>query len=258
MAESRGIPRRLKGVTEHGLLRPTSRSEVGFDRGFNDRLKQVVADTGNPNAFAAKSGISPSGLKRLLAGGDPTLPVLLKIVKAGSVELQWLATGEGPMRLSEHPSRGRTPSVAVVPREALGDGFVLVPRYDAEASAGAGRFFQDIDIIDHLAFKASWVRSALGADPASLALLSAAGDSMEPTIRAGDLLLIDRSISRFIDEAIYVLVLAGALMVKRVQRLMNGVVLMSDNPAYKPLTLSQAEIDELQIAGRLRWIARLA
>jgi len=101
-------------------------------------------------------------------------------------------------------------------------------------------------------------RRALGADPRRLVLITAVGESMEPTIRSGDLLLIDTSIDRIVDNAIYVVVYAEHLVVKRVQRFFNGAVtIKSDNAAYVEETLAPTDAAGLRVAGRVRWIARM-
>lgn len=145
-----------------------------------------------------------------------------------------------------------------VPADELPDGFVLVPRFDVEASAGPGAFADREQVVDYLAFKGEWVRRTLGVDPRRLVLISAIGDSNEPTIRSGDLLLIDTSIDRIEDNAFYILALADAIVVKRVQRFLSGAVtIKSDNPAYIDETLDPEELEAINVAGRVRWIGRL-
>jgi len=194
------------------------------------------------------------------------------------IDLNWLATGEGAMqrepamhaaaaelygtnrRRAEAAAEAR-PDLDALRRQvaAIGNGFVMVPRYDVEASAGPGALTSEENVIDYMAFQAGWVRRALGVDPNCLALISAKGDSMEPTIRAGDLLLIDTGVNQVEDDAIYIIVLDGHLMVKRLQRFIGGVVsVKSDNAAYVEQTLSADELAAYAvIAGRVRWIGRL-
>lgn len=136
--------------------------------------------------------------------------------------------------------------------------FVLIPRLSVEASAGPGALAERENVLDHMAFRADWLRRTLGTDPRNLVLITAIGDSMEPAIRAGDLLLIDTSVDRITNDAIYVLVRGGDTVVKRVQTFFGGAVTVrSDNPAYLDETLDRAAVNDMRVAGRVRWIARM-
>lgn len=81
--------------------------------------------------------------------------------------------------------------------------FILVPRYDVKASAGSGSNIQSEQVVDHLAFKRDWVAD-MDLQHDHLALISAKGDSMEPTIKNGDLLLVDTRPRETFIEGIYI------------------------------------------------------
>jgi phage repressor protein C with HTH and peptisase S24 domain len=73
---------------------------------------------------------------------------------------------------------------------------------------------------------------------------------MEPSLRDGDEILVDRS-PRPLRDGIHVVRLDGALLVKRVETGRPGVVtLISDNPAYRPIECQPADIEVL---GRVVW-----
>ncbi len=129
--------------------------------------------------------------------------------------------------------------------------------HDIEASAGGGRVIHSEQVVEHLAFKTSWIRSGLGLNPSHLVLISAVGDSMEPTIRAGDLPLSDRAVENIVDDALYSILINNVLLIKRIQRLFDASVLVkSDNPAYQTQTLSKTQAEDLQVIGRLVWVER--
>ena len=139
-------------------------------------------------------------------------------------------------------------------------GYVQIPKLSIRASAGGGRT-ATIDVDDGIgsavAFREDWMRK-IGLNPRYAQALTAVGDSMEPTIRDGDLLLIDRSVDRIVDNGIYVLVFGGLVLVKRVQIKRDGsVVLKSDNNGlFDDETVPQHELHELVIEGRVRWFGR--
>ena len=137
------------------------------------------------------------------------------------------------------------------------DGFVLVPRYDVQGSMGNGSVIHSEQIVDHLAFRAEWVRTELGTNPNSLVLISAVGDSMEPTLRAHDLLLIDRSTNSVKQDAIYAFAVDGELRIKRIQRMFDGsLVIKSDNTSYAEEMLPLDQASTINIIGRVVWSGR--
>jgi phage repressor protein C with HTH and peptisase S24 domain len=86
------------------------------------------------------------------------------------------------------------------------------------------------------------------------ALLKARGDSMEPTIYDGDILLIDTSVPKIVDDSIYVLQFDHNLLVKRVQSTIpGGLVIISDNLRYPQQMIEPYYWEKVKIIGRVRW-----
>jgi phage repressor protein C with HTH and peptisase S24 domain len=135
--------------------------------------------------------------------------------------------------------------------------FVTVPRYDVRGSAGHGAVIHSEQIVDHLAFRGEWVRNALGVSQKDLALISVKGDSMEPTLSNEDLILIDMRKGHIEDNAIYVLQHNGDLLVKRIQRKLDGsLIVKSDNQRYDPEILGVEAAERLIVVGRVVWSGR--
>lgn len=141
-------------------------------------------------------------------------------------------------------------------REEPPEGFVMVPRYDGSAAAGSGSLIDSEQLADSMAFRSAWIRE-LGLRPDALALISTRGDSMTPTLRPGDMLLIDLSGSAVREDAIYAIHNDGGLVVKRVQKLCDGsIVIKSDNPAYQNQTVEKERLETVRIVGRVVWVGR--
>lgn len=139
-------------------------------------------------------------------------------------------------------------------QSTLNNDFVFVPRYDIKASAGAGSEIHSEQIVDYLAFKADWVRQTLRITPSSLLLIEAMGDSMEVTISDGDLLLINTAEPRIKDNAIYALSINGDLVVKRIQRKIDGTLIVkSDNPRYDTEVVPPHLSEQLRVIGQVIW-----
>ncbi len=127
--------------------------------------------------------------------------------------------------------------------------WIDIPRQALGASAGPGALDSDERPVGAFRFSAQWLR-AQGLDPAMLSAISVTGDSMEPTLRDGDEILVDRAPNPLRD-GVHVVRLGEALMVKRLNLGQPGrVVLISDNRAYHPINLSP---NEVQIIGRVVW-----
>ena len=81
-------------------------------------------------------------------------------------------------------------------------------------------------------------------------MISASGDSMEPTISSDDILLVDRSINEIVYDSIYVVLINGELYVKRFQKTPSRTLLMiSDNQKYKSFELKLE--DDIRVLGRV-------
>jgi transcriptional regulator with XRE-family HTH domain len=131
-------------------------------------------------------------------------------------------------------------------------GYVTVPRYEVSASAGAGALVHSEQIVDHLAFKADWLKVSLGLSPNNVAVISVIGDSMEPYLAEGDLIMVDLGIHSVENNAVYVLQFGDSLLVKRVQVKLDGeVIVKSDNPRYETESFRGASAEQLRVVGRM-------
>ena len=127
--------------------------------------------------------------------------------------------------------------------------WVDVPRLALGASAGPGALAGEEAAIGAFRFGARWMREQ-GLDPAMLSAIVVAGDSMEPTLRDGDEILVDRS-PRAWRDGIHVVRAGDTLLVKRLDTGRPGTLaLVSDNPAYRVIELAP---EEVQVIGRVVW-----
>lgn len=220
-------------------------------RGLNSearhRLNQAVDAAGGRRKIADLTGIPLSTLADALDGkSEPRFSLVAAVAEKAGRSLDFIVYGAGP------------DAPLVIVGKGAGPGFVGLPMLEISASAGLGlaAMPEQIGGGSVIAFREEFLR-AIGVNPRRAEVLRAQGDSMEPTIRDGDLLVVDRAIDRLIDNGIYVLVYAGMVLLKRVQALRDGsVVLKSDNPQYAPEPVPPSEVHELRIEGRVRWFGR--
>lgn len=229
-----------------------------LDPEFGARIREAIGDE-SVNAFAKRCELPEATLRGYLKGKYPTADKALRIAETSGVTVEWLIAGRGPSRMHEPDLVIRRDDGAVMMIEAKrlpGSSFALIPRLDIQASAGNGRVALHEEPLEYLAFQADWLRGR-GINPGSARILTARGDSMEETIRDGDILLVDTSIDRVRDNSIYVVIYGDMVLVKRIHGRINGSLqLISDNPRYPPEEVSAAEVDQLNIAGRVMWFGR--
>lgn len=201
----------------------------------------------------------------------PDAEFLASAALRDDLSAHWILFGIPPMKLSQalapeaqRMAYWKTYSSGLAAQlraeEPAAAGYVQIPLYDVRAGAGRAEVIETERPIDALAFKEDWIRQELRAAPGDLRLINVSGDSMEPDLRAGDIILIDHTDTRASREGIYVIRMDGALLVKQVQRLPGGTVkLISRNPAYEPFTVTVASLEDpngFAIIGRVVWACR--
>lgn len=134
--------------------------------------------------------------------------------------------------------------------------FVSFPKYALQTMPDL--IIRSEQVVDHLAFKKDWLEMSFNIQSNNrLALIQVKGDSMEPTLKSDDLILTDISESSIGDDSIYVLQLKNDLVLKRIQRKMNGsVIIKSDNPVYGEEELDESAVQSLHVVGRVIWYGR--
>lgn len=136
--------------------------------------------------------------------------------------------------------------------------FVSLPLYDirdaanAVSASGKGRVADEM-----LQFSTAWIKRELNAAPSDLFLILVDDESMEPTLRPGDTILLDRRATKPDREGVYILKMGGVPLVKRLQILPGGTIkVVSDNPAYETFTIRLSDINDQDFAilGRVVWV----
>ena len=243
---------------------PQDRIEVANDQvpGANlvdesgaERLREAVKRAGGAAKVARESGVPAATLKSYLQGRSMRRGTLVALSKATDVSLAWLAGGEGEMapapRLMvsmHHVGAEDRP----VPAAGLPPGYVAIPRYNVQASAGSGTDPGNPQIVEYIAYSENYLRTHLRRRAEHLLLVEARGDSMEPAIQNGDVLTVDITPGQPLEHGgLYVLRVGDNLLVKRVEQRLQSLVLHSDNPRYAPETVTHNDPDHLHVVGRV-------
>jgi phage repressor protein C with HTH and peptisase S24 domain len=199
--------------------------------GGPERVRAAVEKGGGYTLVVRNSGISQSSLNEYLKGRTLRIDTALRLAAACGVSPQWLIFGEG----------NDAPTVAKTPPSSDG---VLVNCYDeAEASAGFGRWGSDAQEPKKILISQSFL-SDLGLAPNHTIIIRVTGDSMEPTLKTGDRIILNTAPAHIL-SGVTVFVSSGHLMVKRLAPTASGKVrIISDNERYPS---EEADI------SRFRW-----
>ena len=214
-----------------------------------DRIRLVRDWTKlDQDAFGEPLSVTRGAVGNWELGKGVKLANLIAIAEKYGVSLEWLVMGRGTMfPPPERPEVG----------PGFSDAFGLIDAYDQRVSAGPGAFVTvGGEPMYQLAFRREWLRTITLAPERSLVILFADGDSMEPTIRPGDSMLVDTSQTNPRRDGIFVIRWDGWLNVKRVtaDEASRTLTISSDNPQYAPR--SDVQPDNITVLGRVVWIGR--
>lgn len=191
----------------------------------------------------------------IIRGSQPPIETAAKVAKAEGVNLQWLATGEGPKRGSTNSIEQEKPVEPEPSNDAVDmSHLVSVPSYEVDAAAGAGVWIDAENINDYWYVPKTWLRQERLVH-AELCIINTVGDSMAPNINHGDRLLVKTNIDREVAlSGVYVINLDGCLRVKRLEFTLYpvGYRITSDNELYPEEFIPANELDKrLNIIGEV-------
>lgn len=219
-------------------------NKMNMPDSFHMRLKLAMPEGSNPSSFAKEAGVSQSGFHRVFKGGEPGLQMLVAIAKAANVNVGWLATGEGAMRPGEREAQ-KSPE------------YVGIPRYDASLSAGNGIWNADrATLLDHIPFTPEFLRRRLGrSSTEDLLVLTAEGESMDPVISDGDLVMIDQR-KKDLKDGIFAFVHNGEARIKWLRKTITGdieVISLNQSPLFPKEIIKKDELEGFQLIGKVVW-----
>jgi|SRR5687767_7858998 phage repressor protein C with HTH and peptisase S24 domain len=141
--------------------------------------------------------------------------------------------------------------------ENASGGLLTVRRIAVRASAGPGALVAGEVAKPYFGFDGRWLKALTSTPVGKLSIIRVEGDSMAPTLNAGDDILVDPAdCAERLRDGIYVLRVEDALVVKRIALHPMGqrVTLQSDNPAYPDWP--DCNVEDIACIGRVIWAGR--
>jgi hypothetical protein len=204
-------------------------------------------------------------LERLCAERGEDFAGLSRMLGRNPAYIQQFVRRGVPKRLGEDERRklaryfGISESLLGGPSESgpPTNGLLSVKRHPVMVSAGPGAIVTEELGKPYFAFDERWLKGLTPSSPANLSIVRVEGDSMAPTLNAGDDILVDLGdAAERLRDGIYVLRIDDAVVVKRVALNPVGrrLTVQSDNPAYPDWP--DCGLDDIKPIGRVIWAGR--
>lgn len=219
---------------------------------FRENIRHLIEQMDvSISEFAEKIGEKSSRLNDVLQGKQrPPFDLIEKILTNLDIDANWLITGKGSSGINPTNNSKKNQEVDIDSE------FALIPFYEAEISAGFGYINDNHIPSKHLAFRKDWLKTKRLPEK-DLVAATATGDSMGATVPNGCTMLIDTSQTNPRDGSIYVIRSSDTFWVKRIQRQLDGTLLLiSDNEAYPSMNLDLREHENVQIIGQVVYVSK--
>ncbi|WP_232502856.1 XRE family transcriptional regulator [Solidesulfovibrio magneticus] len=242
-------------------------------------VELAAAQEASQGELAAFAGASQGYVSKILAGKQAPKPALRRRLAAffGLSYEDMLAFGRQRLDAAAYPAeegasrRCQVREPAYGGSEATGRGgealrawlrdlharedrqsaYTEVPLREATASMGGGSTETGDRTLSYLSFRTDWIRSK--GNPEYMTAIRAFGDSMEPTIADGSVVLIDEGRRQFVKNKVYYLRYNGQMYIKRLIDAGGRLGIASDADAN---VLLVSDADDFEIIGRCIWTAR--
>jgi phage repressor protein C with HTH and peptisase S24 domain len=179
------------------------------------------------NEFAEQFGLKWDKIKNIETEKHKLTPDFAEeIEQKYSISGWWLLTGKGKMLLKEN-------------NLVATNNNYNIDLLNVRAGAGEGIYNYVIETIDTISLDKSFFRTPI--NTSKVKGIQVDGDSMEPTLKDGDYVLIDENIN-FGTNGIYAIQYGGQILIKRLQFKIDGTILiLSDNDKYEKETFNPNE-----------------
>lgn len=200
-----------------------------------------------------------SEILRLKAEKGVTQEAIAKILGVtGATVSRWVNGKQGDKKTTFADMMRYVYALGIAAKELFPDviegDFDLVQKVEARLGAG-GSLETSAEPIGLYAFRRDFLGSFGSAG--NLRLFDVSGESMEPTIFHGDTVLVNLLSLEIRSGDLYAVRVGKELMIKRVFRKVDGLLVKSDNPLHPQIEVNSEEEDNFGIIGKVIWMARV-
>lgn len=207
--------------------------------------------------LSERVGMSQPALSELETGESVSTTNLASIAYILGVNAFWLETGKGEPKEGLPPAGVADPILpgamnVIVVDDASQHDFYQIPKVTLRLQAGINGVRTEPDRRDGglLSVPKSWVDRS-GYSATNLIAIHVKGESMEPTLYEGDLIVINLADRELVDNGVYAINYEGEAIVKRLSRDAGDWWLVSDNPDQRKYHRKLCRGAECIVVGRV-------
>lgn len=203
--------------------------------------------------LATKAGVSQGSIGHLESGRTSTSRSITSIAKALEVDPVWLAEGKGePYPLPRQGAPTPADAIPVVVADEYDADFYQIPKVQLQLSAGITGFQTVPELYDgvRVSVAKNWV-DRKGYRPNALIALTVKGESMEPNLFQGDLVIVNTADTKMVDGAVFAVNYEGEAVIKRLMRDAGQWWLSSDNQDQRRFYRKSCQGGECIMVGRV-------
>lgn len=215
---------------------------------FAERLNAAMIAAGvSQGQLAEMVGVSQPAIQKMTSGKTNGSRKMVELANALGVRPAWLSSGQGAMR-----EDGQQPQSQLT---KTGDSDVFrLDVLDLTVSAGPGIINQEfVEILRSVEYAPAEARHMFdGRKAENIRIINVRGDSMSGTIEPGDLLFVDISVKSFDGDGIYAFLYDDTAHVKRLQKMKDKLLVISDNKIYTPWDpIEKDEMNRVFVFGKV-------
>lgn len=219
---------------------------------IRERLDQIITEQKiNKAKLGEVAGVSAQAVNNWYKKGKISIDSAKAIYQKYGYSIEWILGGD-KSQASVNQNDGLTSDLFSNERDLLHKH--RIDYYDVRAAAGITGFENSDypEIISSLYLTDEGMAQLVGKKSSDgICLVNVPTDSMEPTIRKGDIVFLDTKVNAYSGDGIYAFAIDGALFIKRIQKMIGGGYRMiSDNEIYPPEQISDDVCENAKFIGR--------
>ena len=213
---------------------PQTRFEI-----FSKKVSDVIG-LRNQNELSAVIGVNSSSITQARKRDKIPANWILQLCLKYGLNPNWLEKDIGP--------------AFIQPFDNAEEEFRQIPKVRARLCAGGGSFEVGSEIEGYYSFRKDWLSRKGNAD--KMVLMDIFGNSMEPELKEGDVVLIDESKKDILAGSIYAVGIDDTIMVKRLEKRPKGLALLSENIKNETIYMEGEDLNRVRLIGKVLWVGR--